>query len=77
MIDEDVLVQSVIEATSEVFLTMLEMEVIDGLIDDTEDPGSGLISLVGITGDWGAPACCCSRRLCGLIVCGRMLGSDV
>lgn len=78
MIDEDVLMRSVIEATSEVFLTMLEMEVrFDGMADDAEASGSGLISLVGITGDWGGSGVfCCSPRFAA-IACGRMLGSEI
>lgn len=77
MINEDVLVQSVIEATSEVFLTMLDMEVrFDGMADNAEASGSGLISLVGITGDWGGSGIfCCSPRFAAA-VWARMLGGD-
>jgi chemotaxis protein CheX len=57
---------------------MLDMEVkFVGMADDAEASGSGLISLVGITGDWGGSGVfCCSPRFAA-IVCGRMLGSEV
>ncbi len=78
MIDEDVLIRSVVDATSEVFATMLDMKVeFAGMAADAEASGSGLISLVGITGDWGGSGVfCCSPRFAA-IVCGRMLGSEV
>jgi chemotaxis protein CheX len=78
VIDEEILVRSVIESTSEVFSTMLEMEVkFAGMAEDAETSVSGLISLVGITGDWGGSGVfCCTPRFAA-IVCRRMLGSEV
>lgn len=78
MIDEDVLIRSVVEATSEVFTTMLDMEAkFVGLAGEADASASGLISLVGITGDWGGSGVfCCSPRFAA-ILCGRMLGSEV
>jgi chemotaxis protein CheX len=78
VIDDDVLVRSVVDATSEVFQTMLDMEVnYIGTGSYAEPSGSGLISLVGITGDWGgAGVFCCTPRFAA-ILCARMLGSEV
>ncbi len=78
MIDEDVLVRSVVESTSEVFATMLDMHVkFVGMAGNADASGSELISLVGITGDWGGSGVfCCSPRF-ATIVCARMLGSEV
>jgi CheY-specific phosphatase CheX len=75
-IDQDLLVRSVTAATSEVFSMMLEMEVeFSELSDESETSESGLISLVGITGDWGGSGVfCCSPNLAG-IICSRMLGT--
>ncbi len=77
MIDEEILIHGAIEATSEVFTTMLDMNVrFAGVAGDRENADSGLISLVGITGDWGGSGVfCCSPRL-ACILCGRMLGSE-
>jgi CheY-specific phosphatase CheX len=78
MIDEELLVRSVTDSTSEVFSTMLEMEVqFTGLSDDNRTAAPGLISLVGITGDWsGSGVFCCSRKLAATI-CSRMLGTEL
>ena len=52
MIDHELLVTSVTSATAEVFSMMLDREVeYTGLISDLRPSESGLISLVGITGD--------------------------
>ncbi len=77
-IDQDVLVRSVTEATSEVFSMMLDMEVrFSGIVSDSKASDSGLISLVGITGDWGGSGVfCCSPLLAG-VICARMLGGDL
>ena len=69
--------RSVIQATSEVFATMLDMKVrFTCLAGDVRGPGLGIISLVGITGDWGGSGVfCCSPRLAG-VICARMLGTE-
>ncbi len=76
MINEELLVRSVTEATSEVFSMMLDMSVdFSGLADEGKRSDNGLISLVGITGDWGGSGMfCCSPALAGLIAT-RMLGA--
>jgi chemotaxis protein CheX len=78
VIDQDVLVRSVTEATSEVFSMMLDMKVaFSGVANDAKGLENGLISLVGITGDWGGSGVfCCSPSLAG-IICARMLGGVV
>ncbi len=77
MIDEEVLVKSVTEATSEVFSMMLDMQVdFVGVVGDSRPSDSGLISLVGITGDWGGSGVfCCSPTLAALLS-SRMLGTE-
>jgi chemotaxis protein CheX len=77
VIDQDILVRSVIEATSEVFSMMLDMEVRhEGTVNDLNPSGTGLISLVGITGDWGGSGVfCCSPILAGMIS-ARMIGTE-
>ena len=78
MIDQELLVRSVTEATQEVFSTMLDMEVqFIGIAGETRAPELGIISLVGITGDWGGSGVfCCSPALAG-IICARMLGEEL
>jgi chemotaxis protein CheX len=55
---------------------MLEMEVrFTGIAAESETSDSGLISLVGITGDWGGSGTfCCSPTLAATIS-ARMLGT--
>lgn len=78
MIDQDVLVQSVIEATTEVFSTMLDIEVqYTGLAGGSRAPELGLISLVGITGGWGGSGVFCCTPVLASIICARMLGTDL
>lgn len=78
MIDQEVLVRSVVEATSEVFSMMLDLQVVhEGTAKDTSTSSTGLISLVGITGDWaGSGVFCCSPTLAS-IISARMLGTEV
>lgn len=78
MIDQDVLVRSMTEATSEVFSMMLDMEVrFAGPVTDARPSAAGLISLVGITGEWsGSGVFCCSPVLAS-IISSRMLGTDL
>jgi len=78
VIDQDVLIGSVTEATSEVFSMMVDMEVkCEGVLAEHRPSPSGLISLVGITGDWGGSGVfCCSPALAAMIS-GRMLGAEV
>lgn len=78
MIDQDLLVRSVIEATTDVFSTMLEMEVrFTGLAGDTRAPELGIISLVGITGDWGGSGVFCCSSALAAVLCSRMLGTEL
>jgi CheY-specific phosphatase CheX len=76
VIDEELLVRSVTEATSEVFSMMLDISVeFAGFAGEAKGADNGLISLVGITGDWGGSGMfCCSPTLASLIST-RMLGA--
>jgi CheY-specific phosphatase CheX len=78
VIDQDLLVQSVTEATTSVFSTMLDMEVqFIGIAGQTRASELGIISLVGITGDWGGSGVFCCSPLLASILCSRMLGIDL
>lgn len=76
--DQDLLVQSVTEATREVFSTMLATDIqFIGFADDVRASELGIISLVGITGDWGGSGVfCCSPVLAGILR-SRMLGAEL
>jgi CheY-specific phosphatase CheX len=77
-IDQDILIRSVTEATSEVFSMMLDLEVrFEGMATESKGSGSGLISLVGITGDWGGSGTFCCSPTLGSIICARMLGTTL
>jgi chemotaxis protein CheX len=78
VIDQDLLIQNVTEATSEVFSTMLGMEILFvGAAGGTRAPELGIISLVGITGEWGGSGVfCCSPALAS-IIWARMLGEEL
>jgi chemotaxis protein CheX len=54
---------------------MLDMQIeFEGFANDSKGLENGLISLLGITGDWGGSGVfCCSPSLGG-IICARMLG---
>ncbi|HWE49115.1 MAG TPA: chemotaxis protein CheX [Bryobacteraceae bacterium] len=77
MIDPDLLTRCIIDSTSEVFSTMLDLEVqFTGFASDAKTADAGLISLVGITGEWGGSGVfCCSPALASTI-CARMLGNE-
>ncbi len=84
MIDQDILVRSVTEATSEVFSMMLDMEVTldkdgraDGAASESRPSENGLISLVGITGEWGGSGVFCCSPVLASIICARMLGCEL
>ena len=78
MIDQELLVRSVTEATKEVFSMMLDMEVrFTGPAGQTRAPELGIISLVGITGDWGGSGVFCCSPVLASILCARMLGDEV
>lgn len=78
MIDQDLLIRSVTEATKEVFSTMLDMEVrFNGVAGDTRAPELGIISLVGITGDWGGSGVFCCSSALAAVLCSRMLGTEL
>ncbi len=70
--------RSVIDATTEVFATMLEMEVeYAGMAAESRPPELGIISLVGITGDWGGSGVFCCAPALASIICSRMLGTEL
>lgn len=56
---------------------MLDMEVCcTGLAAEAQPAGLGIISFIGITGEWGGSGVfCCSPAFAGTI-CGRMLGIE-
>jgi chemotaxis protein CheX len=63
MLDQELIVQAIRAATEEVFATMLgaEIEFNEGA---KSDPESGLMALVGLTGNWsGAGTLSCSPAL--------------
>ncbi len=77
MIDQDILVRSVKEATAEVFSMMLEMEVQPtGVVSDSHPSDNGLIALVGITGDWGGSGVFCCTPVLASIISSRMVGRE-
>lgn len=77
MVDQDLLVRTVTEATAEVFSTMLEMEArFTGFAGETRAPELGIISLIGITGDWGGSGVFCCSPALARILCSRMLGTE-
>jgi chemotaxis protein CheX len=57
---------------------MLDMEVrFTGIAGQIRAPGLGIISLVGITGDWGGSGVFCCSPVLASIICARMLGTDL
>ncbi len=77
MIDQDLLEKSVMESTQEVFSTMLGIEPrYKGLAGETRAPELAIISLVGITGDWGGSGVFCCSTVLASLLCARMLGTE-
>jgi chemotaxis protein CheX len=78
LIHDDTLLRSVVDSTTEVFLTMLGTDIrYTGVASGGPDPKLGIISMVGITGRWGGSGVfCCTPALANLI-CARMLGTDI
>jgi chemotaxis protein CheX len=78
LIDQDLLNRSVVSATTEVFTMMLDMEVSStGDAAEAAPTEAGLVSIVGITGDWaGSGLFCCSPAFAS-VICSKMLGSPV
>jgi chemotaxis protein CheX len=78
LIDQDLLKRSVVGATTEVFTMMLDMAVENtGDASEAAPTGSGLVAIVGITGDWaGSGLFCCSPAFASLI-CSKMLGTAI
>lgn len=77
MIDQNLLTESVKDAVFEVFSTMLGIEPLyEGLAGDARAPELGIISLVGITGDWGGSGVFCCSPVLARELCGRMLGTE-
>jgi len=57
---------------------MLDMEVqLAGTVSDARPSATGLISLVGITGEWGGSGVFCCSPLLAAIISSKMLGSDL
>ncbi len=57
---------------------MLDMEVqAVGIVSDSRPSDNGLISLVGITGDWGGSGVFCCSPVLASIICSRMLGQEL
>ena len=77
MIQQDVLVRSVTAATADVFSMILDMQVeLTVFAADSKPAGNGLISLVGITGNWGGSGVFCCTPALAMIICDRLLGGD-
>jgi chemotaxis protein CheX len=76
LIDQDLLERSVVGATTEVFTMMLDMAVESmGDASEAAPTESGLVSIVGITGDWaGSGLFCCSPAFAS-VICSKMLDS--
>lgn len=56
---------------------MLEMEVrAEGAVSDSLPSDNGLITLVGITGDWGGSVVFCCSPVLASMICSRMLGTE-
>ena len=78
MIDQEVLVRSVTEATAEVFSMMLDMDIqAAGPVTDARPSTDGLIALVGITGEWGGSGVFCCSPMLASIISARMLGGEI
>jgi chemotaxis protein CheX len=78
MIEPELLVRCITESTSEVFSTMFEMAVqYEGFASNEQTADAGLISLVGITGEWGGSGVFCCSPLLASIICARMLGTEM
>ena len=75
MLDQELIVKSVVDSVKEVFDMMLGMEACyEGPILDAQKSETGLISLVGITGEWGGSGVfCCSPEFANDL-CVSMLG---
>lgn len=57
---------------------MLDMQVqVSGLVAEARLSASGLISLVGITGEWGGSGVFCCSPLLASIISSRMLGTEL
>lgn len=77
MIDQDLLKESVLEATQEVFSTMMGIEArYEGIAGEKRPPELGIISLVGITGEWGGSGVFCCSTVLARLLCARMLGTE-
>lgn len=78
MIDQDLLKRCVVNATTEVFTMMLDMQVNNtGDASEAAQTEAGLVSIVGVTGDWaGSGLFCCSPAFAS-VICSKMLGSAV
>ncbi len=78
MIEQDLLIRSVISATTDVFSTMLDMEVkYAGEAIEDALAGGDVVSIVGITGDWaGSGVFCCTPGF-ATTICSRMLGTTI
>lgn len=78
MLNQELIVKSVVDSVTEVFEMMLGMETkFEGEVTDAQKSESGLISLVGITGEWGGSGVfCCSPEFANKL-CVGMLGGTV
>jgi chemotaxis protein CheX len=78
VIDQDILLRNIVDSATEVFSTMLGIEVEStGEAVGTRVPELGIISLVGITGDWGGSGVFCCTPVLASVICARMMGTDL
>jgi len=78
-IDQEKLVAAMRSSTQEVFSTMLGMEVTAGepfMQASKPGPADGVVSLVGLAGNWvGTGSICCTAEF-ACKICGHMLMSE-
>jgi len=76
---QEVLPQSMTQATRQVFSTMLgvEVEVLDTLVEKSlPESTDGLVSFIGLAGSWaGTGSLACSKAL-GCLICSKMLMTE-
>jgi chemotaxis protein CheX len=80
MMDETLLVKALCEATSEVFSTMLGLEVLCGehyAETNARGQSDGIIAVIGLAGEWiGTASICCSAAM-GCRMSSHMLSTEL
>jgi chemotaxis protein CheX len=79
MINSAAIVDALQAATVDVFATMLEMRAEPGEALEApsgDAPVDGLVSMIGVTGDWSGMGSLCCPPFLGALVASRMFMSD-